>query len=202
MTVDIATENMQRDTGADSPSSGEEELREWARPTPEELSRRCEKLALRKLPRGEQKRIREEAMRDRVSVSLARKKAVEDRMNSLRTPVNAWKADDPLSEFGSIFEQAQPNWKLFALETVESPIDGVRNLFNKAVFEVATTNFAFFRKNHNLLLQKDSTFTQKLRGELRIYIHEETTHSRHVYGLSIRGSLRKIKSITLFRESY
>lgn len=136
----------------------------------------------------------------RVSLSLARKKAVDDKISAQKSPADAFRPGDPLSELSSVFDQPQPDAHYAVVETAADPLTLIRHPANKAVYSLAADCFPFFRTNYNLLLQKQPTLHQKLHGELRIYVHEDATRS--VFGLSVRGTLRRVRELRLFRESF
>lgn len=183
------------------PSSGEEELIDWAQPTPTEIAKLNERLALRKLPRQEQLRVRREAMQVEVRKALASKKAIQDKMRKLQIETKSGVVGDPLADIESVFGVFEGNSAYENEPRRVTPIERIKNPFNKAVYDFASRHFPYFAKHYNLLMQKEPTVAFKQSCEFVIYIHEECTSERLIYGIGLRGSVHRSKSLRLLRIS-
>lgn len=182
-------------------SSGEEELLDWAQPSPTEVAKLNERLALRRLPRQEQLRVRKEALQAEVRKALASKKVIQDKMRKLQVEPKGWTAGDPLADFESVFEVFEGNSAFDNEPRRVLPIERIEHPFNKAVYDFASRHFPYFAKHYNLLMQKEPTVAIKQSCELRVYIHEECTPERVIYGIGLRGSVRRARSLRLLRIS-
>lgn len=183
------------------PSSGEEELINWAQPTAAETAKLNEKLALRRLPRQEQMRVRKEALQAEVRKALANKKAIEEKMRKIKNEPKDWIAGDPLADIETMFEVFEGNTACENEPERAEPVELIRCPFNKAVYDFAARHFPYFAKHHNLLIQKDPTIAFKHRGEFIIYIHEECASGRAIFGIGLRGTICKSRSLRLLRIS-
>lgn len=181
------------------PSSGEEELINWAQPTAAETAKLNEKLALRRLPRPEQLRVRKEALQAEVRKALANKKAIEEKMRKIKNEPKDWIAGDPLADIETMFDVFEANTAYENQPETVEPVELIKCPFNKAVYDFAARYFPYFVKHHNLLIQKDPTIAFKHRGEFIIYIHEDCSSGRSIWGIGITGTISKARSLRLLR---